>query len=188
LAAIVPNLSGAVGAIDLELRHADRTSSIPLDGLPIPPAIRGTDQTMAWLGGETLTSLSGGLKATTDGGRDSGRLARLLASIPRLDARYEFEKRGLTATFGAPPEGRLADDERYRTAVEPLGSLTPIGYLDMGRGRPMLGTLALILGTQAGLTAGYELPEWLGSIDRVAVGIDADAFPTRWRVVVSLEG
>jgi hypothetical protein len=179
LAAVVPNLSGAVEALDLELRQVDRIGSAPLPRLPLPGALKGTDQTLLWVAGGDLRSLSGGFDATTDGAESSAALVRALDDLPGLEGRYGFRRDGLSAVFGPSGEaGGLGADERFRQARAWLRGLTPIGYIDLERSRSLLALLA------AG--AGIDLPEWMESVDRVAVGLNPSASPTAWRLAVSL--
>ena len=179
LAGVIPNLSAAVEALDLELRQAHRVGSAPIERLPLPRALEGTDQTLFWVAGDNLTSLSGGMDATTDGAESSAALVRALDRVPGFEGRFGFRRNGVSAVFGANAgAGGLGSDGSFRRSTEALGGLTPIGYLDVDRSRGVLSLLA------AG--AGITYPEWLNNLERVVVGLDPQANPTAWRVAVTL--
>ena len=179
LAGVIPNLSAAVEAIDLELRQVDRVGSAPVERLPLPKALEGTDQTLFWIAGDNLASLSGGMDATTDGAESSAALVRALEGVPGFEGRFGFRRNGVSAVFGAEAEaGGLGSNESFRRSTEVLRGFTPVGYLDVGRSRGLLSLLA------AG--AGITFPEWLNNLERVVVGLDPQANPTAWRVAVTL--
>lgn len=173
-AAIVPNLSAAVDALNRELRQVHRVGTAPLGRLPLPDAVERTDQALIWLGGD-VRAPTGGLDVTIYGNAEQARFARALADLP-IQPTFEFRRDRLRARFGSG-EGKLASDERYAEAAGWLGRLDPIGYLDVREG-----PFGLVLPL-----AGVPFPSWLGDVDRIAVGLDAEANPTHWRVVVSLK-
>jgi len=187
LAAEIPNLSAAVEALDLELRQAARATGAPSSEIPRFDGIEGTDRALFWVAGRGIADLSVGLVANTDSEKDSARLARSLASLPGLPPRLEFDGRRISAAFGDNSSGRtLSDESRFIEARAWLDGLEPIGFLDLKKAGTFPATLALLVGTQAGRTAGYELPGWLSEVDRIVVGLDGEAGPTHWRLVVSL--